>query len=275
MLQRTRPMIFSTSAPSGEMAPNLTSWSSVSLSFLNLRMVSAVPSIDSGGAMTLTREPSGRRASQIGLEFVDAAADLADDALADVEQLLVVAEADAGLLDLAVDFDVDLLGAVDHDVGDVVAGQQRLQRAVAEHVVADVLEQFLLLGDRHREILDRDDVVDDVADFLARALRLELGELRQVDRVDQRREDLALGVVVGFAALALQLACGSARGGASTALRPAVAAGGGRGRRTRFGRPRVLRNLLGRPADRRRRRDRRTEFRRRAGRRRHCLSYRT
>ena len=33
--------------------------------------------------------------------FVDAAADLADDALADVEELLVVAEADAGLLNLA------------------------------------------------------------------------------------------------------------------------------------------------------------------------------
>ena len=100
-------MILRTSAPCGEMAPNLTSWSSVSLSFLNLRMVSAAPSMESGGAMTLTREPSGRRASQIGLRFVDAAADLADDALADVEQLLVVAEADAGLFDLAVDFDVD------------------------------------------------------------------------------------------------------------------------------------------------------------------------
>ena len=65
-MQRTRPMIFRISAPSGEIEPNLTSWSSVSLSFLNLRMVSAAPSMASGGAMTLTREPSGRRASQIG-----------------------------------------------------------------------------------------------------------------------------------------------------------------------------------------------------------------
>ena len=103
--------------------------------------------------------------------FVDAAADLADDALADVEQLLVVAEADVGLLDLAVDFDVDRAGAVDHDVGDVVARQQRLERAVAEHVVADVVEQLLLLGDRHHDVLDRDDLVDDVADFLARRIR--------------------------------------------------------------------------------------------------------
>ena len=158
--------------------------------------------------------------------FVDAPADLADDALADIEKLLVVAEADAGLLDLAVDLDIDRLGAVDHDVGDVVARQQRLQRTIAQHVVADVFEQFLLLGDRHREILDRDDVVDDVADFLACAFGFQLGELRQVDRVDQRRKHLRLGVVVGFAALALLLARLGASGGASTALRPIVAAGG-------------------------------------------------
>ena len=103
--------------------------------------------------------------------FVDAPADLADDALADVEQLLVVAEADAGLLDLAGDFDEHRAGAVDHDVGDVVARQQRLQRTVAEHVVADVVEQLFLLGDRHHDVLDRDDLVDDVADFLARRTR--------------------------------------------------------------------------------------------------------
>ena len=103
--------------------------------------------------------------------FVDAPADLADDALADIEELLVVAEADAGFLDLAVDFDEDGAGAVHHDVGDIVARQQRLERAIAEHVVADVVEQLFLLGDRHHDVLDRDDLVDDVADFLARRLR--------------------------------------------------------------------------------------------------------
>ena len=128
--------------------------------------------------------------------FVDAPADLADDALADVEQLLVVAEADAGLLDLAGDFDEHRVGAVDHDVGDVVARQQRLERAVAEHVVADVVEQFFLLGDRHHDVLDRDDLVDDVADFLARRLAVELGELGEIDRFDQRAEDRRLDLVV-------------------------------------------------------------------------------
>ena len=132
--------------------------------------------------------------------FVDAPADLADDALADVEKLLVVAEADAGLLNLAGDFDVDRAGAVHHDVGDVVARQQRLERAVAEHVVADVVEQLFLLGDRHHDVLDRDDLVDDVADFLARGIGVEPRELREIDRLDQRAEDRALGLVVAFGA---------------------------------------------------------------------------
>src|SRR5690606_37207725 len=48
-----------------------------------------------------------------------------------------------------------------------------------------------------------DDVVDDVADFLARGVGVELGQLRQVDRVDERGKDLALGVVIAVAALAL------------------------------------------------------------------------
>ena len=65
----------------------------------------------------------------------------------------VVAEADLRLLDLALHLDEDAVGAVDHDVGDVVAGEQRLERAVAENVVADVLEQLFLLGDRHHHVL--------------------------------------------------------------------------------------------------------------------------
>ncbi len=145
------------------------------MSFLNLRMVSAAPSIASGGAITLTREPSSRRASQIGEDFVDPASDLADDPLTDVHQLRCVAEADIGELDLAADLDEAPRRSVDHDVGDVVARQQRLKRAKSEDVVADVIEQIFLLGDRQHQILDGDDLVDDVPDFLARAFGVELG----------------------------------------------------------------------------------------------------
>ena len=162
-------------------------------------MVRAGPSIDSGGTMTLTREPSGRRASQI-TRLVDAAADLADDALADVQELGIVAKADVGRLHPAIYLDEADPGTVDHDVGDVVARQQRLERAVAENVVADVLEQLLLLGDRHHDILERDDLVDDVADLVAGAVAVELTELGQVDGVDQGIEDRRLDVVIAFGA---------------------------------------------------------------------------
>jgi hypothetical protein len=100
-------------------------------------------------------------------------------------------------LDAAGDFDEDRARAVDHDVGDIVARQQRLERTVAEHVVADVVEQFLLLGNRHHDVFDRDDLVDDVANFLARGFAVELGELRQIDRLDQRAEDRRLDLIVG------------------------------------------------------------------------------
>src|SRR5262249_8532002 len=53
--------------------------------------------------------------------LVNAAANLADHPLTDVQKLLVVAETDAGTLEPAADFDVHRVGAVDHDVGDVVA----------------------------------------------------------------------------------------------------------------------------------------------------------
>ncbi len=62
----TRPMILRTSAPAGEMAPNLTSWSSVSLSFLNLRMVSAVAVDGERRRDDVDAAAVGRRASQIG-----------------------------------------------------------------------------------------------------------------------------------------------------------------------------------------------------------------
>src|SRR6185437_11184197 len=66
--------------------------------------------------------------------FVDATADLADDALADVHQLRIVAEADVGQLPLTAHFDEVPAGAIDHDVGPAVARKTRLERAITENV---------------------------------------------------------------------------------------------------------------------------------------------
>ena len=146
--------------------------------------------------MALTREPSARRASQIGEDSSTRRPTWLTMRWQMLSSCWLSRNRMPVLLDLAGDFDEHRAGAVDHDVGDVVARQQRLQRAVAEHVVADVVEQFFLLGDRHHDVLDRDDLVDDVADFLARRLAVELGELGEVDRLDQGAEDRRLDLVI-------------------------------------------------------------------------------
>ncbi|MFK4570756.1 hypothetical protein ABIF94_002192 [Bradyrhizobium ottawaense] len=146
--------------------------------------------------MALTREPSARRASQIGEDSSTRRPTWLTMRWQMLRSCWLSRKRIPVRWIFAGDFDVDGVGAVDHDVGDVVARQQRLERAVAENVVADVVEQFLLLGDRHHDVLDRDDLVDDVADFLARGLRIELGELGEVDRLDQRAEDGRLDLVI-------------------------------------------------------------------------------
>ena len=82
------------------------------------RIDSAGPSSASGGMMAFTREPSGQARVHHRARLVDAAADRADDALDDLHQVRVVLEHDVGLLELAFALDVDLVEAVDQDVGD-------------------------------------------------------------------------------------------------------------------------------------------------------------
>src|SRR3984957_2415439 len=130
--------------------------------------------------------------------FVDSTSNLTDDPLANVHQLRRVAETDVGELDLAPDFDETSRWPIDHDVGDVVASEQRLKRTETQNIVADVIEQVFLLGDRQHQILDGDDLVDDVPNFLTRAVGVELGECGEIDRLDKSAEDQRLGLEIGF-----------------------------------------------------------------------------
>ena len=47
-------------------------------------------------------------------------------------------------------------------------------------------------------MLDRHDLVDDVANFLARAFLIELGQRGEIDRLDQRAEDHRFGLEIAF-----------------------------------------------------------------------------
>ena len=93
----------------------------------------------------MTRLPSGRRASQIRTQFIDATTDLADNALTDIHQLPIISEADIARLDFALDFDVGRVTAIHHNVGDLITSEQGLERSVAEDIIADVSYQLVLL----------------------------------------------------------------------------------------------------------------------------------
>ena len=106
----------------------------------NLRMVMTGPTRLSGGMMALTREPSIEARVDHRARLVDAPADGRDDAVDDAHHVVVVLERDVGQLELAGALDVDLARAVDHDLGDALVAQQRLERAEADDLVGDLLE---------------------------------------------------------------------------------------------------------------------------------------
>ena len=74
--------------------------------------------------------------------LVDAPAERRDDALDDAAQLLVAEEADVAEREVPLALDVDLVDAVDHDLGDRRIVEQVLERAEAERLVHQLLDQL-------------------------------------------------------------------------------------------------------------------------------------
>ncbi|MNP24523.1 hypothetical protein D3C76_1172880 [compost metagenome] len=122
--------------------------------------------------------------------LVDAPPEAGDDAVDDVQQVLVVAEAHIGALQLAVALDVDRGVAVDQDVRHAAVGQQRLQRPEAEHLVGDLLDDQLAAtgADRRRMLVEQ--ALADLADLPPRLGRFEAVEQRQVHDLEQLLVDL-------------------------------------------------------------------------------------
>ena len=110
---------------------------------------------ESGGITAQTREPSVEARVHDGRGIVDAAADGRDDALDDHADVGLVLEADVGFHHAAGALDVDVVEAVDHDVADGGILEQRLQRAEAEDLVEDLLDELLALAPRSWGALHR------------------------------------------------------------------------------------------------------------------------
>ena len=195
------------------------------------------------GAVECQRRDDGvepRAVGQPGVDhrrgLVDAAADPRDDPVDDLEQVLVVAENDFRLLDPAFLLDEDLLGAVDHDVADLVVLEQELERTEAEGLVEDLVDQTLPLVAVQERVLGVAEVLDHAPDLVAQRLRVHLADPVHVEPVDQPHVDMALERLVlldGRVRFLDRLRAGGGGGGGGWAAMPEAGGGGSRCRRRR------------------------------------------
>ena len=135
------------------------------------------------GAVGQARIDHGRR-------FIHAPSDARDDAVDDLHQVRVVLEAQAGGLELARAFHVDLVVAVDQNVGDGGVLEQGLERAQAEDLIQNFARQAFALGEAERHGLAVDRVPDQQQNFFARGVAGGASQFLQVEAV----EDLAMQV---------------------------------------------------------------------------------
>ncbi len=131
---------------------------------------------------------------RIGL--VHAAVDGGDDALDGLHELFVRGEPYGHRLDPARALDVDLVGPVDHDLGDGGVFEERFEHAEAERLVDDAPDQPVAFGGGQDRALAADDVAQyalQAAAPLGRRQRRHLGEvdlfeeLRAVDGDEMAR----------------------------------------------------------------------------------------
>src|SRR5690606_4840009 len=128
--------------------------------------------------------------------LVDAPTDLGHDALDDPTQLLLRGEGDRRERESAVLLDVDLVGVVDHDLGDRVVVDQLLDGPQAQGVGLDLGHQGLALGAAEGDGLLLQDHLELGAHVLA---QLFVGQGRIVDAradaLEQRRDRVLLELV--------------------------------------------------------------------------------
>ena len=121
--------------------------------------------------------------------------------------MLFVAKLDLRELELALALDIGLLGAVDHDVGDVRIGEQFLEWPQAQQLVDQHLFQRELLAAVERQLQLGEHFADDRAEFLGQLVLVECRRRLGIDAFEQARKDLLLDLVDrAFEALDLRTA---------------------------------------------------------------------
>ena len=99
--------------------------------------------------------------------------------------MLIVLKANVSRMQLAEALDIDLVVAVNQDVGNVVVAQKRFERTQAEQLVLDLLDQADAVGVRQQASLFVQDLAYRRGDFRRHRGGFERLELRDVDSFKQ------------------------------------------------------------------------------------------
>ena len=118
-------------------------------------------------------------------DLVDAAADLRDDAVDDLPQVRIVAEAHFRALQPPATLDVNPVVAVHQDVRDGHVLEERFQRPQAEGLVHDVVHELFLLGGRQQTLLALTQLTNEDADFGADGVGRQRLEVLHIQPLDQ------------------------------------------------------------------------------------------
>src|SRR5215207_3672396 len=99
--------------------------------------------------------------------------------------MLIVTEGNVGQFKQAAALDVNLLRAVDQDVGDGWIGEQRLERPQAKHLVENFVANLLFLNGAKQCRLSVDERNERLPDFSANSLVVDGRQRFEVDLVQQ------------------------------------------------------------------------------------------
>src|SRR6185437_8403588 len=132
--------------------------------------------------------------------FIDAPADFRYDAVDDLQQVIVVAEFDLGLLQFAAALNVHLERAVDENIADGRIFEKDFEWAEAERFVEHFLDELLALDAVEQRVFRIAKVLDDAADVAAHGVRREIADAGEVEALDEFGVNLSLEFVEVLAA---------------------------------------------------------------------------
>ena len=126
--------------------------------------------------------------------FVDPSSDSGGDPLDDPHQVVCVSETNVGLLQASETFHIDLLRAVDENVGDRRIGHQRRQRSHPQRFFQQVAYQPATFVFVQRQVLDLEGFIDERLDEFGQRL---LAGRQQVSPVEFIQQPLVQGSLDG------------------------------------------------------------------------------